>query len=140
MKNLFVIGLFCMTLILSACGSSVGGGYSGRLDITGALFAQGSDVLAVVGKEGGTQTIDFKESAIIKNCKLRIYTIKEKGSSGGQKCEITAGGETQTLKVDQAEYFDSSNAGLKAVNIIFTGSTPGGKTVKVNYEGFQLNK
>ena len=137
MKEIFMIGLLCTTLIFSACGSSVGGGYSGSLDIGGSMYERGTDVLAVVIQSGATQTIEFAKSEIIKNCKLRIYTADDRISGDGQTCEVTAGGKTEILKVVKAGYFDSSYAGLKSITVNITGSTLDGKTVSVSYLGFQ---
>lgn len=140
MKNLFVIGLLFLAVAFSASCGSVEGGYEGYADVTGGMYGRGEKILAKVEKTGDTHTIDFVESDFIKNCKLKIYPAKESGGGGGQICELTAGGETRTLKVESAVFFDTSNAGLKAVKVIINGKANGsGKDVQAIYEGFNAN-
>jgi hypothetical protein len=141
MKNLFAIGLICFSAAFFAACGSVEGGYEGYADVTGGMYGRGDKILAKVEKTGETRTIDFVESNFIKNCKLKIYPGEETFLGGsGQRCTITAGGETETLKVDSALYFDTSNGGLKAFKVIVNGKASGsGKDVQMIYEGFNAN-
>lgn len=140
MKNLLKISLVCLLVAIfaAACGS-IEGGYEGYADVTGGMYGRGEKILAIVEKSGDAHTIDFRESAFIKNCKLRIYPSNGGDGSGGsgQTCEIAAGGESETLKVDRAVFLDTSSGGLKAFKVIINGKTrSGGKDVQVIYEGF----
>ncbi len=139
MKSFLAIGLVCLALaIFAACGS-VEGGYEGPADVSGGMSGRGEKILSKVEKTGDTRTIDFVKSAFIQNCKLKIYPTEEKYLGGGQTCQITAGGVTETLKVDRAVFADTSHAGLKAVKVFIDGKTSVGKDVSVIYEGFNSN-
>jgi hypothetical protein len=138
MKGLFKFGLICCALLTAACGS-VEGGYEGYADVSGGMYGRGEKILSIVEKKGDAYTIDFRESAFIENCKLKIYPSDGgRGSGGGgQTCELTVGDETETLKVDRAVFIDTSSGGLKAFKVIIDGrKSRDGKDVEVIYEGF----
>ena len=132
MKNLFVIGLLCLSLVFSvSCSRKISGGYTGKARISGLLekvidgvkydgnesWEQTDDTaFALVKDDGGTRSVEFSDMSFMENCKLTEGVL-------GQTCEIDIKGTTEKLTVDYVSFTDASAVGEDGVMISFQGLT-----------------
>jgi hypothetical protein len=117
MKNIILIGLFCMTLTFSACSSSSKGVYVGEVTIK--TFPQSGDgketekeykeVIATVTEEGGG-TIEFSNIDAIKNCKIQLKSLeKSPGFTKEETCKIAVDGITESFTMNRIALNESND-------------------------------
>jgi hypothetical protein len=143
MKKLIVTGLFCLTLISSACSSSIKGGYVGTARLSGLVDVdglkedwseEGQKVFALVTVEGKTRTVDFSDTDLIRNCELH-----EGGF--GQTCGVNIKGIPEVLKVNSLSVISASAVGPGGIMIEVQGISSKSKTfVTVHFSGLPYAK
>lgn len=109
MKNIILIGLFCLALTFGACSSSSKGPYVGEVTIrTFPVSGDGKeteneykDVIATITEEGGG-TIEFSSIDAIKNCKIQLKSLeKSPGFTEGETCKVEFGGRTESFAMNR---------------------------------------
>ena len=150
MKDLIVIGLFCITLVFSACSSGFKGGYVGQAEIS--TFVRNDTtkgekevfekVLALITPEGGAATIDFSDTTSIRNCKLQLKSLAERPKyDAGQTCEVVVNGATEKFTVDGISLTNGTDSGGKMyINVEGWTYATGRNHVRINFSGERYEK